>query len=82
MLAGRYALLLSWKRKYNQAEPSAGTTAAFHRKILNPGNRSQTRQPFDNSSCSDEIFHALPQSIILSSSLHEAQIITHSSTKS
>jgi hypothetical protein len=63
----------------NPISKSSGLCIA---KFSNPGNRSQTRQPLDNSSCSDEIFYALPQSKILSSSPHEVQIMTRSSAKS
>jgi hypothetical protein len=64
MLAGRYALLLSWKRKFPRAEPSARTKEAFASqnsliRAIEVAASPALRQPL----YSDALFQTLPPQV-------------------
>jgi hypothetical protein len=75
-------MLFCFLKNKIQADPSPNSSGLCIAKFFNPGNRSQTRPAFRQPLYSDALIHALPQSTILSSSLHESQIMTHSPAKS
>jgi hypothetical protein len=76
MLGGRYDLLFLRKENPISPNPQPELQRPFIAKFLVPGIEVTAGPAFRQPLYSDALFHALPQSTILSSSLHESQIMT------
>jgi hypothetical protein len=79
---GRYARPSLEKEGAISPNPSPNSSGLSSQSCLIRAIEIRTGAAFWQLFDSDELFHRLPQSMMLSSNMHESQIMTHSSAKS